>query len=455
MSVSRTPAPCEPSASVAPAPAPSLETTEEISSKSWVISRILDHKVDKAGNALEYYCEFKGWEPSWEPAAALYDNKGACLCPAVLADYESFRAQHTVDPPRALQAQRVQVEADQRFQVTPEQLAGHRDFVSSKARAECTAASYAQLWNKAVVPYAVWQRLDPFNLSLADVENILVWHEMSGKASQVERLAAAMRVTYAQHPERTAGGNLPWGPLASEIVKGAKNIHAEEKDTMDRHAFPMQGIIQMSSDSVRLKYKNRQKWLRDRALIAMGMRAVRRPAELGDLRCKHLKWVDATSPRWRNDDAPPGLEAKWLSLYVWRQKNDRRAIGQWVLIEPTWSTHCSARAIYEYTSAWRIHLGEGPQADQFVFRSLNDATKRSHMSTSSINSAVKAAASAMGIKETVTGHSLRIGGATAMAAAKVPMEIIKSIGGWFSETMCQYIRAQAAPGHEVSVAMGF
>ena len=77
------------------------------------------------------------------------------------------------------------------------------------------------------------------------------------------------------------------------------------------------------------------------------------------------------------------------------------------------------------------------------------------MSTSSINSAVKAAAAAIGIVEVVTGHSLRIGGATAMAAAKVPMEIIKSIGGWFSETMCQYIRAQAAPGHNVTNAMGF
>lgn len=429
--------------------------TEVITSKDWEISTILDHKVDKSGNPTAYYCEFKGWEPSWEPAEALYSDEGKCLCPEVLADYHEFRERNVVQPPRAMLAQRIQVQTDDRFSVSPEQLEGHRDFVATKARAECSAKSYADLWNRVVVPFAAWQHLDPFKLSLANVENLLVWHEMAGNAGQVERLARAMKVTYAQHPAKTGGGNLPWGPLADEIVKGCKNIHAEEKDVTERHAFPMAGVIAMSSDRVRAAYSKRSKWLRDRALIAIGMRAVRRPAELSDLACKHLKWVSAADPRWKNEAAPPGMERMWLSLYVWRQKNDRQAIGQWVLIEPTWSPHCPARAVHEYASAWRIQLGEGPEGERKVFRSLNDQTKKSHMSTSSINSAVKAAAAAIGIVEVVTGHSLRIGGATAMAAAKVPMEIIKSIGGWFSETMCQYIRAQAAPGHNVTNAMGF
>ena len=113
--------------------------------------------------------------------------------------------------------------------------------------------------------------------------------------------------------------------------------------------------------------------------------------------------------------------------------------------------------MFEYARAWDIKIGKAAPDDDDVkfFRSMNDHTKTSSMSTSSINSAVKEAARVLGIRENVTGHSLRIGGATAMAAAKVPMEIIKSIGGWFSETMCQYFRAQAAPGHDVSNAMGF
>ena len=420
-----------------------------------MLKRILDHRVDKDGGK-SYWCEFEGWEPHWEPEAALYDDDGKCLCPDSLREYEEFRRTFAVDPPQRVAARRLEVPKTSRFTVTPEQLQGHVEFVASKARAGCTAAAYAKLWNEVVVPFAAWQDLEPFDLQQRDVENILVWHEMSGNAGQVERLAAAMKITYAQHPDDTKGGVLPWSPLAHEIVLGAKRIYAEEKDSVDRHPFPMTGVEQLSAEMIRRKYPNRMKWIRDRAMIAVGMRAIRRPAELSALQCKHIKWVPATDPKWTHKEAPPGLERSWLSIFVPKQKNDKAAIGQWVLIEPTWSPHCAARSVYEYTAAWRIAIGPTmSDSDARFLRSLNDHSPSSTMSTASINSAVKQAAQVLGIKENVTGHSLRIGGATAMAAAKVPMEIIKSIGGWFSETMCQYIRAQAAPGHSVSTAMGF
>ena len=57
---------------------------------------------------------------------------------------------------------------------------------------------------------------------------------MTGKAHEVERLYNAVRVVYATH-------NLPMLdlPLAHEVIKGSRRIHAEEKKDIDRVEFPI------------------------------------------------------------------------------------------------------------------------------------------------------------------------------------------------------------------------
>ena len=87
-----------------------------------------------------------------------------------------------------------------------------------------------------------------------------------------------------------------------------------------------------------------------------------------------------------------------------------------------------------------------------LFVSLND--NLSPITSGAVNSAVRRVAKALGLGPNVTGHSLRIGGCTAAAAAGIPMEIIRVIGGWFSDAMLGYIRAAAAPALSVTQRMG-
>jgi hypothetical protein len=66
------------------------------------------------------------------------------------------------------------------------------------------------------------------------IANLLVWREMTGKAHEVERLYNAVRVVYATH-----NLSLPDSPLAREVIKGSRRIHAEEKKDIDRVEFPI------------------------------------------------------------------------------------------------------------------------------------------------------------------------------------------------------------------------
>jgi Phage integrase family len=56
-----------------------------------------------------------------------------------------------------------------------------------------------------------------------------------------------------------------------------------------------------------------------------------------------------------------------------------------------------------------------------------------------------------GIKNVhVSGHSLRISGATQMAMAGVPFDVIKVIGRWKSDAVLRYIRSLCAIAQNVT-----
>ena len=97
-------------------------------------------------------------------------------------------------------------------------------------------------------------------------------------------------------------------------------------------------------------------------------------------------------------------------------------------------------------------IGQLAQGDKPLFVSLNDNV--SPISSGAVNSAVKRVAKILGLGLNISGHSLRIGGCTAAAAAGIPMEIIRVIGGWFNDTMLSYIRASAPPALSVTQRMG-
>jgi hypothetical protein len=165
------------------------------------IDRIVDERGDKA------LLEWKNYAtPSWEAMSALYDKKGRCLCPVVLAEWRSFQSSlegRAGGPP----PNRIRVASAGRHEVTEEQMATHCAFMASKARSADTAKSYQRLWRDVVGPFCRLFKHDPWALSGIQIANLLVWREMTGKAHEVERLFNAVRVA-------TRNLTLPDSPLA-------------------------------------------------------------------------------------------------------------------------------------------------------------------------------------------------------------------------------------------------
>ena len=193
--------------------------------------------------------------------------------------------------------------------------------------------------------------------------------------------------------------------------------------------------------------------VRDKCLLALGLRCMHRPSELAAFKRRHVCWVTPSLAGWSSaHSAPRGFENKWLRVYVRCQKNDQEANGQFIFIEPTWGASCPCRLLVEYLQEFSLMIGQLAQGDKPLFVSLNDNV--SPISSGAVNSAVKRVAKILGLGLNISGHSLRIGGCTAAAAAGIPMEIIRVIGGWFNDAMLSYIRASAAPALSVTQRMG-
>ncbi|MDP4972108.1 MAG: hypothetical protein NWP95_01205, partial [Pontimonas sp.] len=334
-----------------------------------------------------------------------------------------------------------------RFDVTDEEIAEHTGFLVGKARSDPTRASYVKLWNSVVLPHCRWRELDPFALSSENLVNLLSWHEMQGKAGEVERLFNAIRVVYASRDL-----SLPVSPLAREVVKGANRIHAEEKADVSREGFPVHAYVNLCS--MPHAFSSKRAAVRDLSVLGLGLRAMRRPSELVKLLRKHLKWVVPSTAEWEcPEGCPEGFKDRWLSVYIRDQKNDKEARGQWILIEPTWTVSCPCSKLVEYCKEFEIQLGDSEQGGLPLFMSLQ--AKHKGLTYPALNSLVKRAAGLAGLGAKVTGHSLRIGGATAAAAAGLGLDIIRTIGGWFGDAVFRYIRAAAAPALAVTAKMGF
>lgn len=130
---------------------------------------------------------------------------------------------------------------------------------------------------------------DPWALTGLQVANLLVWREMTGKAHEVERLYNAVWVVYA-----TRNLSMPDSPLAREVVKGSRRIHAEEKRDIDRIEFPIaefKKYCKLSEGRLRTR-------IRDRSLLALGLRCMRRPSELAKFKRRHVSWVAPSLAGW-------------------------------------------------------------------------------------------------------------------------------------------------------------
>ena len=152
---------------------------------------------------------------------------------------------------------------------------------------------------------------------------------------------------------------------------------------------------------------------------------------------------------------PPGLLLRshvwvdyqgWVWIFIPKSKTDQLGVGKEVSIEPCYSKYCPAAILKSY-----MQLFPG-SANDFLFPSINDPSHE--VSSSAVNSAVKRVAKHAELDGQYSGHSMRIGGATAAMGGGATMAQLRSYGDWVSDAILRYIRAGAASSG-FSAKMGF
>jgi site-specific recombinase XerD len=99
------------------------------------------------------------------------------------------------------------------------------------------------------------------------------------------------------------------------------------------------------------------------------------------------------------------------------------------------------------------YLGEFDlQQEDWLFPSMRG---RGAISSQAVNALVKRVAQHAGLEGRYSGHSMRIGGATAALQGGMTMEQIRSIGEWESKAILFYLRSVAAANNKASTKMGF
>jgi integrase len=181
----------------------------------------------------------------------------------------------------------------------------------------------------------------------------------------------------------------------------------------------------------------RWRYLATRAIIAVGIRCIRRAAELADLREDQLR-ADATGNR--------------AELLIQFSKADSVGKGCVVPFERGQTEACPIRCLDEY-----LRLTKGrPLAGWVPERPNNFVFVDEHQrpfSTDKIKDMARAVAREAGVSGTFGGHSIRISGACLAAAGGMSIEQIMAIGGWLSQAAQVYIRAEIAVHLRASARM--
>ena len=128
--------------------------------------------------------------------------------------------------------------------------------------------------------------------------------------------------------------------------------------------------------------------------------------------------------------------AEQISLEVRASKVDQYNAGTWRNHFRTDEDLCPVQAVQALFLQFPERFGEGSEALKPLYRRASGAP----LLASQVKVLLVAAAGAEGLPVDRFGsHSLRIGGASALLHAKVPIEIIKRWGRWVSDSFQRYL----------------
>jgi site-specific recombinase XerD len=235
------------------------------------------------------------------------------------------------------------------------------------------------------------------------VERFVAWLDLQGRGSGAALALAAIRHFHirARVPDPSMDKRLQL------VLEGARRKAAKGKRFRRRDPFPIEAlrwhVEHRSTD---------QFWLRDAAVVALGLRSMRRASELGALRAEDVRFKDGK-----------------MEVLVRRSKTDQSGRGFTVFIEPSGSATCPVRLMQAYLKQRGCHGG-------FLF--IN--RRGSPLSAGAISKICQRMVSRAGLNAQVSSHSLRIGGATAAMVGGLSKEQVMAIGGWTSDAVELYMR---------------
>lgn len=172
-------------------------------------------------------------------------------------------------------------------------------------------------------------------------------------------------------------------------------------------------------------------WERDKALLAVGLRLMRRPSELAELELRDISF----------------LETGMVSVSFYKSKGQKFAFTL-PMDESSPSLSCPVKNLRDYVKKWRRNMH--PQTRLFT----KDAEGRRVWNGADIDKELKRIASVLMLPGNIGGHSARSGGATAAAAGGATLTQIQAVGRWTSEAALLYIRGVAAAAGGLSAKMG-
>lgn len=136
----------------------------------------------------------------------------------------------------------------------------------------------------------------------------------------------------------------------------------------------------------------------------------------------HLAWEDV-----QLEDAP---SPRWIRLRIKESKTDRLRAGEFVALQRTDGCICPVKAMLEFMAV------RGPGPGPFF-----SGEEGQGLSRRSFVAEVKRALEKEGLAaEGISGHSFRIGAATAAAEVGASEDDVKALGRWKSREYRGYIR---------------
>jgi integrase len=293
------------------------------------------------------------------------------------------------------------------------------------SRAASTKKIYKGNW-EYFEKWCSWVNMRPFPATVSTVITFASWYEMTGRGASVAKVLAAIT---AVHEDRGVISPVR-DTRVQKLLKGAARRAAEDKDFVpERDPLPVKALHEwIFRKPVGLSEKI---WKRNGAILALGLRCMRRPVELTWLKRRDVKG-------WKN-----GL----LWIRIPKSKTDQFGKGKLVPIDRvSGSRTCPAKIVWDY-----FCQNKDQPANAYLFLSV----RGKQLSAAAVSSIVKKAARHAGLDGRYTGHSLRIGGVTAAVTGGLTMAQLRGIGDWESNAVRYYLRALSAATTRASSKMGF